>query len=63
MSNRHKWYVVWVGTEPGICESWEECQMRTNGFPGAKFKAFDSREDAVMAFRRGQDDDMSIIRA
>ena len=63
MSNRHKWYVVWVGTEPGICESWEECQMRTNGFPGAKFKAFDSREDAVMAFRRGRDDDISIIRA
>ena len=45
MSNRHKWYVVWVGTEPGICESWEECQMRTNGFPGARFKAFDSMEE------------------
>ena len=27
-SDRHKWYVVWRGTEPGICDSWAECELR-----------------------------------
>ena len=34
-SNKRKWYVVWVGFEPGICDTWEECQIRTKGYPGA----------------------------
>ncbi|MGM9804643.1 MAG: viroplasmin family protein, partial [Muribaculaceae bacterium] len=28
MASRQKWYVVWVGTEPGIGESWEEGELR-----------------------------------
>ncbi len=59
--NRNKWYVVWVGTEPGVCDSWAECEARVKGFPGARYKAFDNQEDAVMAFRNGEDE-MAILR-
>lgn len=62
MDNR-KWYVVWVGTEPGICESWDECRARTEGYPGARYKAFTSQRDAILAFRRSQDDGAEMLRA
>lgn len=61
-----KWYVVWVGTEPGICETWEECHIRTQGFPGARYKAFGSSREAIEAYRKGLDaasDPSAVIRA
>ncbi|MDO4512146.1 MAG: ribonuclease H family protein, partial [Bacteroidales bacterium] len=61
-----KWYVVWVGTEPGVCETWEECYIRTHGFPGARYKAYDSSRDAIEAYRKGLDeanDPRAVIRA
>ena len=61
-----KWYVVWVGTEPGICETWEECQIRTQGYPGARYKAFDSSREAIEAYRKDLDahaDPRAVIRA
>ncbi len=61
-SNRNKWYVVWVGTEPGVCDSWAECEARVKGFPGARYKAYDNQEDAVLAFRNGEDE-MALLRA
>ena len=57
-----KWYVVWVGTEPGVCSSWADCEERVSGFPGARYKAFDSQEEAVEAFRAGLPDE-GILRA
>ncbi len=63
MSNNQKWYVVWVGTEPGVCETWEECELRVKGYPGAKYKAYSSCEDAIRAFRGNPEDEMGIIRA
>jgi len=63
MGNRRKWYVVWIGTEPGICDTWDECQLRVKGFPGAKYKVYDDLETATMAYRKGWDSDMGIIRA
>lgn len=61
-SNRHKWYVVWQGTEPGICDSWEECELRVKGYPGARYKAFDTQLEAVEAFRNDPGE-MDILRA
>ena len=61
-----KWYVVWVGTEPGICETWEECQIRTQGYPGVRYKAFDSSREAIEAYRKELDahaDPRAVIRA
>ena len=57
-----KWYVVWVGTEPGICDSWEECELRVKGYEGARYKAFNTKAAAIEAFREG-DSDMGILRA
>ena len=61
-SNRGKWYVVWNGTETGVCDSWAECEARVKGFPGARYKSFDTQEEAVEAFRNG-DADMDVLRA
>lgn len=43
--------MVWVGTEPGVCDSWAECKARVDGFPGARYKAFATQTEAVEAFR------------
>lgn len=57
-----KWYVVWVGTEPGVCSSWADCEERVKGYPGARYKAFDSQIEAVEAYRAGLNDE-GILRA
>ncbi|MBO4804324.1 MAG: ribonuclease H family protein [Muribaculaceae bacterium] len=61
-NDRRKWYVVWQGTEPGICDSWAECELRVKGYPGARYKAFDTQEEAVEAFRNDPGE-MEILRA
>ncbi len=61
-SNRLKWYVVWNGTETGVCDSWAECEARVKGFPGARYKSFNTQEEAIEAFRKG-DADMGVLRA
>jgi len=61
-NDRHKWYVVWQGTEPGICDSWAECELRVKGYPGARYKAFNTQQEAVEAFRNDPGE-MDILRA
>lgn len=62
MANRRKWYVVWRGTEPGICDTWEECEARVKDYPGARFKSFATQEEAVEAYRAGEDSG-ALLRA
>ncbi|MBR1475658.1 MAG: ribonuclease H family protein [Muribaculaceae bacterium] len=63
-SNRRKWYVVWKGTEPGVCDSWAECEARVKGYPGARYKSFQTQEEAVRAFREGYDTEArDVLRA
>lgn len=50
---KNKFYVVWNGRKPGIYTSWADCQKQTEKFPQAKFKSYDSREQAEKAFREG----------
>ncbi len=47
-----KYYVVWKGRKSGIYTSWEQCSAQVSGYPGAQYKAFDSRQEAERAFRR-----------
>lgn len=47
---KQKYYVVWKGVEPGIYESWTECQLQIKGMQGALYKAFDTRNAAEQAF-------------
>jgi len=63
-SNKRKWYVVWVGTEPGICDTWTECQLRTKGYQGARYKSFDNQQDAIEAWRNGYEEEArKVLRA
>lgn len=50
MMKKQKYYVVWAGVTPGIYTSWTDCQLQTKGYEGAKFKSFESREEAEKAF-------------
>ncbi len=47
---KNKFYVVWVGREPGIYNSWEECTQQIHGFAGAVYKSFKTRQLAEEAF-------------
>ncbi len=48
---KKKYYVVWEGAETGIFDSWEHCKRLVAGFAGAKYKAFESHEEAEKAFK------------
>lgn len=50
MSKSSKYYVVWEGVQPGIYASWADCQVQINGYPGARYKSFTSKEEAEAAF-------------
>ena len=47
---KKRFYVVWNGTEPGIFETWEECQARIKGVKQALYKSFATREEAEQAY-------------
>ncbi|MDY5813906.1 MAG: ribonuclease H family protein [Bacteroides sp.] len=47
---KKKYYVVWAGVNPGIYQSWDECQLQTAGYAGAKYKSFDSLAEAEDAY-------------
>lgn len=44
-----KYYAVKIGKTPGVYETWTECQSEINGFSGAVYKGFATKEEA-MAF-------------
>ncbi len=46
MAIKKKFYVVWKGVTPGIYSSWDECEKQIKGFEGAKYKSFDTIEEA-----------------
>jgi len=53
MAKKKKFYVVWSGNNPGIYESWKECELQIKGYPNAKYKGFSSLHEAQMAFGGG----------
>lgn len=42
-----KYYAVKKGRKPGVYQSWAECKAMVDGFPGAVYKSFKTREEAV----------------
>lgn len=48
---KNKIYVVYVGRQPGLYETWDECRAEVEGYPGARYKSFYSKEEAVMSMR------------
>lgn len=56
MEKKKKFYVVWEGFTPGIYLTWEECKKEIQGFPQAKYKSFDSLEEAQKAYSNSHKD-------
>lgn len=46
---KQKFYVVWEGVTPGVYTSWTDCQLQIKGYESAKYKSFDTREEAERA--------------
>lgn len=42
-----KYYAVKVGKTPGIYRDWESCKVQVDGYSGAVYKSFGTREEAV----------------
>lgn len=47
---KKKYYVVWVGRQTGIFETWEDCNEQIFAFPKAQYKSFKTKELAEKAF-------------
>lgn len=45
-----KFYVVWKGRKTGVFTTWEDCSNQVTTFEGAKFKSFESMNQAELAF-------------
>lgn len=63
MAPRRKFYVVWQGLSPGIYDSWDECKAQVEGFAGARYKSFNSIEEATAAFRGSYEDQATLLIA
>ncbi|NNE27382.1 MAG: ribonuclease H [Saprospiraceae bacterium] len=48
--SKNKYYVVWVGQNPGIYDNWKDTQVQITGFPNAKYKGFKTLIEAEEAF-------------
>lgn len=47
-----KFYVVWAGRQTGVFTDWPTTQQAVEKYPGARFKAFETRAQAEEAFAR-----------
>lgn len=47
MAKPKKYYGVQVGRTPGVYDTWDDCKAQVEGFPGAKFKGFITRDEAT----------------
>ena len=51
MSKKQKYYVVWQGREPGIYTDWHSCERQVKGVEGARYKSYETQEEAEAAYR------------
>ena len=49
---KNKYYVVWKGITPGVYDNWGECKAQVDGQDGAKYKSFETKEEATKAFEK-----------
>jgi ribonuclease HI len=52
---KNKFYVVWIGRKPGLYASWDDCKKQVDGFEGAKYKGFPTKELATAAMNDNYD--------
>ncbi len=51
MSKKPKYYVVWQGRRPGVFEDWDVAKQQIEGFAGAQYKSFETKDEAWKAFQ------------
>ncbi|XP_058114315.1 uncharacterized protein LOC131257527 [Magnolia sinica] len=51
---KQKYYVVFVGRNPGIYATWDDCNAQVYGLSGCKHKSFPTFEDATNAWNQYQ---------
>ena len=49
---KKKFYVIWKGKETGVFDTWDACKKQIQGFTGAQYKSFRTKEAAERAFER-----------
>jgi len=47
--SKNSFYVVWVGREKGIFDTWDKCKKHVDGIADAKYKGFPTLEEAKKA--------------
>lgn len=62
-SVKGKYYTVWVGVEPGVYDSWSEAQLQILHYPGARYKSFKTREEAIEAYRGDPQEQLGLIKS
>lgn len=50
---KSKYYVVWKGRTTGVFDNWNDCKAQVSGEAGARYKAFDTMEEANDALEKG----------
>lgn len=50
MAKQKKFYVIWVGHEPGVYSEWSKAKSQIDGYKGAKYKGFPTRAQAEAAY-------------
>jgi ribonuclease HI len=53
MSGKSKYYVVWDGRSTGVFNHWDDCKKQVEGFDKARYKAFQTEEEAISAYKEG----------
>ncbi len=51
MAKKNKFYVVWKGKVPGVYQTWEECEKQVKGAEEAKYKSFETIEEANKEYK------------
>ena len=55
-----KFYAVRKGRKNGIYFTWADCQAQINGFSGAEYKSFKTKEEAEAYIMGGQANQMEV---
>jgi ribonuclease HI len=50
---KNKFYVVWQGRTCGVFDNWNDCKVQVDGFEDAKYKSFETKQEAEKAFAEG----------
>ena len=51
-----KYYVIWKGKKTGVFSSWDKVKKLVQGYEGAKYKSFVSKEEATKAIKKKYSD-------